>query len=160
MTSVEKAYIAGFLDGDGCVMAQLVKHKDYKLGFQIRVSIVFYQKSKNQQILSWLKSILQRGYIRQRNDDMTELTIVGPVEVRKTLVLLQPFLRLKSELAQKVIELIDLLPAKMDAKTLLRLSKLVDQPANFTYYKKRTNTSATVQEYLQKHKLFPVETSS
>ena len=29
----EKAYIAGFLDGDGRIMAQLVKRKDYKLGF-------------------------------------------------------------------------------------------------------------------------------
>lgn len=159
MSSEEIAYIAGFLDGDGCVMAQLVNHKDYKLGFQIRVSIVFYQKSNNQHILSWLKSKLKFGYTRQRNDGMTEYTIVGPVEVRETLVLLLPFLRLKSDLARKVIKLINMLPSRMDASTLLKLSQLVDETALFTYSKKRTNTSLTVQEFLQKHKLFPVETS-
>jgi hypothetical protein len=159
MLNEEKAYIAGFLDGDGCVMAQLVKHKDYKFGFQIRVSIVFYQKSSNQKILSWLKSKLKFGYIRQRNDGMSEYTIVGPIKVRETLVLLLPFLRLKSGLAQKVIKLVNQLPSKIDEKKLLRLSKLVDETAKFTYSKKRTNTSLTVQEYLQKHRLFPVETS-
>jgi intein-encoded DNA endonuclease-like protein len=40
----EKAYIAGFLDGDGSIMAQLVSRKDYRLRYQIRVSVVFYQK--------------------------------------------------------------------------------------------------------------------
>jgi hypothetical protein len=28
----EKAYIAGFLDGDGSIMAQLVSRKDYRSG--------------------------------------------------------------------------------------------------------------------------------
>ena len=43
MNDEEKSYIAGFLDGDGSIMAQLVKRKGYKLGFQVRTSIVFYQ---------------------------------------------------------------------------------------------------------------------
>ncbi len=41
MSDEDKAYIAGFLDGDGSIMAQLVFRKDYRLGYQIRVSIVF-----------------------------------------------------------------------------------------------------------------------
>ena len=159
MNNEEKAYIAGFLDGDGCVMAQLVKHKDYLLGFQIRVSIVFYQKLKNQEILTWLKSMLQYGYIRERNDGMAEYTIVGSAEVRETLVFLLPFLRLKSELAQKVIDLIDQLPKKMNADSLLKLSKLVDETALFTYSKKRKQTYQSVHDYFSEHKLFPVETS-
>jgi len=42
----EKSYIAGFLDGDGCVNAQIVRREDYRLRFQIRVSITFFQKTK------------------------------------------------------------------------------------------------------------------
>ncbi len=53
-----KAYIAGFLDGDGCIMAQLVRRKDYIYGYQIRTSIVFYQKSSHEDILFWLKEQL------------------------------------------------------------------------------------------------------
>jgi hypothetical protein len=160
MLNEEKSYIAGFLDGDGCIMAQLVKHKDYIFGFQVRVSIVFYQKSTHQEILSWLKSMLRVGYIRNRNDGMTEYTIVGLKEVREVLLLLSPFLRLKKVLAQEVLKLIKTYPDKMTPKELLRLSILVDKTATFTYSKKRTNTSESVKTFLKEHNLFPVETES
>ena len=45
-TIEQKAYIAGFLDGDGCINAQIVKRPDYKLQFQIRVTLTFFQKTK------------------------------------------------------------------------------------------------------------------
>ena len=41
-----KAYYAGFLDGDGSILAQLVRRQDYVYKFGIRVSIVFYQTTK------------------------------------------------------------------------------------------------------------------
>ena len=88
MSNEEKAYIAGFLDGDGCIMAQLVRRKDYVYGYQVRTSIVFYQKSSHKEILSWLKKQLKYGYIRDRNDGMTEYTIVGFKEVQEILALL------------------------------------------------------------------------
>ena len=46
LTENEKAYIAGFIDGDGCILSQIIKREDYKYKFQIRVSITFYQKKK------------------------------------------------------------------------------------------------------------------
>ena len=157
MTNEEKSYIAGFLDGDGCIMAQLVHHKDYVYGYQVRVSIVFYQKNTHQEILSWLKTMLKIGYIRQRNDGMTEYTIVGLREVKETIELLHPFLRLKKVLAKEVIELINSYPIKMTVKDLIRLSKIVDKTAKFNYSKKRTNTSETVTAFLKSHNLFEVE---
>ena len=30
------SYIGGFLDSDGCITAQIIRRKDYVLGFQIR----------------------------------------------------------------------------------------------------------------------------
>eukprot|EP01047_Picozoa_sp_COSAG01_P000436 COSAG01_NODE_8_length_44037_cov_102.614593_10_plen_59_part_00 len=45
LTIEEKAYIAGFLDGDGSINAQIVQRKDYVLKFQIRVSVTFFQKT-------------------------------------------------------------------------------------------------------------------
>ena len=158
MSNEEKAYIAGFLDGDGCIMAQLVRRKDYIYGYQVRVSIVFYQKQVHQEILSWLKSKLNYGYIRLRNDGMAEYTIVGFKEVKEVLVLLIKYLRLKKVLAQKVVELIDSHPQRMNASELVRLSQLVDETAQFTYSKKRTNTSEVIVTFLKDKNLFPVET--
>lgn len=158
MLNEDKAYIAGFLDGDGCIMAQLVRRKDYVYGYQVRTSIVFYQKSINKKILSWLKEKLKYGYIRDRNDGMTEYTIVGLKEVREILKLLYKHLRLKKVLAARTVHLIDKCPKKMSPEELISLSRLVDETAKFTYSKKRTNTSATVINFLKNINLFPVET--
>ncbi len=159
MSDETRAYIAGFLDGDGSIMAQLVHRKDYKLGYQIRVSIVFYQKTNHQEILFWLKEQLNYGYIRHRKDGMTEYTITGLTEVEQVLELLRDKLRLKKALAQQVLRLISLHPKKMTAKKLLFLAKLVDKTAEFNYSKKRTNTAKTVLAYLKDNQLSPVETS-
>lgn len=159
MSDEVRAYIAGFLDGDGSIMAQLVRRKDYKLGYQIRVSIVFYQKTSHQEILFWLKEQLQHGYIRNRNDGMTEYAIVGLTEVEQVLKLLQDNLRLKKTLAKEVRRLIRLHPQKMTARKLLTLAKIVDKTAEFNYSKKRTITTLVVSQFLNDNKLFPVETS-
>ena len=159
MSDEVAAYIAGFLDGDGSIMAQLVYRKDYRLGYQIRVSIVFYQKHSHREILFWLKEQLKYGYIRDRNDGMTEYTIVGLAEVAQILNLLQSKLRLKKRLAEDVLKLIALHPKKMTATKLARLAAMVDKTAEFNYSKKRTNTSEVVKRYLKDNDLFPVETS-
>ena len=148
MSNEEKAYIAGFLDGDGSIMAQLVSRKDYKLGYQIRVSVVFYQKSTHQEILLWLKEQLGYGYVRRRNDGMSEYTIVGLREVEHVLTLLYPFLRLKKALAKDVLGLIKQHPPQRKM-TVSQLSKLVDKTASFNYSKKRTITCAVVIAYLR-----------
>ena len=154
MSNEEKAYIAGFLDGDGCIMAQLVYRKDYIYGYQVRTSVVFYQKMSHNVILSWLKRQLKYGYIRERNDGMTEYTIVGFKEVQEVLALLYPFLRLKKVLAKLVLQLIKSHPKRMSPQGLLKISALVDKTATFNYSKKRTNTSQTIRTFL-KHKSFP-----
>jgi hypothetical protein len=51
MSNEDKAYIAGFMDDDGSIMAQLINRKDYKLRYQILVSCVFYQKTTHQDFL-------------------------------------------------------------------------------------------------------------
>jgi hypothetical protein len=158
VSNEELAYIAGFLDGDGCIMAQLIRRKDYIFGYQIRTSIVFYQRSKNQKILQWLKSKLKIGYIRNRNDEMAEYTIVGLKEVSLILRMLLPYLRLKKYLANGVIRIIKAYPKHMTPEKLLYLSKLVDDTAKFNYSKKRTNTSKAVRLHLENANLFPVET--
>jgi hypothetical protein len=51
ITNEDKAYIAGFLDGDGSLLTQIVKNPSYKYGFTIRYTIQFVQKKKNHNIM-------------------------------------------------------------------------------------------------------------
>lgn len=42
---IDYAYIAGFIDGDGRLLGQLVKRPENKYQFEIRITINFYQKT-------------------------------------------------------------------------------------------------------------------
>jgi len=45
LTQLQLAYIAGFIDGDGCINGLIIKSNDYKRKFKLQVSVVFFQKS-------------------------------------------------------------------------------------------------------------------
>ncbi len=162
MKKAELAYIAGFLDGDGCIMLQLVYRRDYIYGYQIRASIVFYQNQRYRYFLEWLKSKFINGYIRNRNDGMAEYTIVGVRPVLKVLKLLQSYIRLKKKQVEIALNVLRLMPGsgrKINPTLLLSLSKEVDKFAFLNYSRRRTNTSFKVEEYLRsRHFLDPVET--
>ena len=164
MTNEEFAYLAGFLDGDGCIMLQLVRLRDYVCGYQIRASIVFYQKTSNAFFLDWLKAKLKHGYIRHRNDGMSEYTIVGTTTVLALIQKMYPYLRLKkrqAELAKSVLEKMPTGGQKMSPVLLLELAKEVDTFAVLNYSKRRTNTSMQVKQFLLSRQLLnPVETDS
>lgn len=147
-----RSYIAGFLDGDGCIMLQLVYRKDYILGYQIRASIVFYQKQQYRPFLLWLKKQFKEvGYVRDRNDGMSEYTIVGIDHVKNVLELLLPYLILKKKQALLTLKVIREMPGsgrKMTASKLISLSKYVDQFLILNYSKKRVNTSEKLIAFL------------
>jgi hypothetical protein len=149
LTKLEKAYIAGFLDGDGCVMFQLVRRKDYIYGYQVRASIVFYQKDKHVGHLQWLKKKLVYGYVRIRKDRMAEYAIVGIQPVMETLSELKPYVRLKKKhvfLAEKIAKQLPRYQ-RLNKQLLLKVSQLIDQYTQLNYSKRRTNTTATLQAF-------------
>ncbi len=149
LSELEKAYIAGFLDGDGCVMFQLVRRKDYIYGYQVRVSVVFYQKKSHIDHLYWLHKKCGKGYVRVRNDGMAEYTIVGIQSVMDLLVQLKPNLRLKKPHVLLAEEIAKRLPryTRLNQELLLDVSQLIDQYTHLNYSKRRTNTTATLQAF-------------
>ena len=153
------AYIAGFLDGDGSIFFQVIRKNDYCLGFQIRTSIAFYQKSENEQILLWLNDQFGSGYIRRRKTGVSDYTIVEMREVQRILKLLQPYVRLKKEHVRLGLEILEGLPLSGGATGLISLCRLVDRFRNINYSKKRTVTSSDVEMFLRSRGyLAPVET--
>jgi hypothetical protein len=153
--STVKSYIAGFLDADGCIMFQLVKREDYRYGFQIRASIVFYQKTNNKKHLEWIKNVLGVGYIRDRNDHMTEYTIVGLNLVIKILELLKPYIRLKKPQVHLANKIYALVSDKCDLNQFIKAAELVDKFGELNYSKRRSNTSLVLKAYLRQHDLYP-----
>lgn len=151
LTDTEKSYIGGFLDGDGCVNAQIVRRKDYVLKFQIRVSVTFFQSTKRKWFLILLKKKLKMGTIRNRPDGMTELTIVGPESVCKLLLTLQPYILVKRRQTSLVLKIIEKLSqSKRDPRAFLTLCAIADKFEVLNDSKKREVTSVTVRDLLEK----------
>jgi intein-encoded DNA endonuclease-like protein len=146
--STTLAYIAGFLDGDGSIFFQIVSRPDYKLKFQIRSSIAFYQDTKNVKILEWFKEIFEAGYIRHRKTGISDYTIVDSKEVKRILELLQPYVKLKREHVDLGLDILKRLENKKSKEEFLEICKLVDKFKELNYSKKRTMTHEVVKKSL------------
>lgn len=114
-TSVNHAYIAGFLDGDGSIMLQIKKRHDTKRGIRFMATICFYQDSRHEKPLHWIRKMLGIGYIHHRNDGMTEVRINGFKQVQDVLEKMLPHLKFKREQATSVHRACQLLAYKRSA---------------------------------------------
>ena len=157
MDEVTKSYIAGFLDGDGSIFFQLVSHKDYVFGYQIRSSIAFYQHTSGAKILHWLKDQYSVGYIRKRGN-LEDYTIVGWENVEKILKELRPYVRLKRPQVDLALDIITLAQKDLDVQKFVALCQRVDEFKVLNYSKKRSQTSEKVVEFLTERNLLPVTT--
>lgn len=97
------AYIAGFLDGDGSLMLQIKKRSDSPRGWRFMATVCFYQDSRHDEPLNWLRQSLGIGYLSKRKDGMTELRINGHKQCHEILVKLYPFIKFKKHQADYLL---------------------------------------------------------
>jgi len=60
LSKEQRAYIAGFLDGDGSIYVRLKPNSTYRYRFQVSPAIVFYQSEKESNYLQWLQKKNER----------------------------------------------------------------------------------------------------
>lgn len=138
------AYCAGFLDGDGSMMLQIKKRKDGKIGTRFMATICFYQDTRHEKPLHWIREVFDIGYISKRNDGMSELRINGYKQVHDILSALLPYIRFKPLQATALKEACALLSntkfALLTKKQLVQLVEhvLVIQNENYVTKKKKS----------------------
>ena len=143
-SKIDFAYIAGFLDGDGSLMLQLKKRADGKKKWRFMFTICFYQDTRHEAPLHWIKDILQIGYISRRNDGMSELRINGFLQVRDIPKNLLPYIKFKKVQAKAMYVASDIL-CRDKKLTEFQLVRLVDcilqiQGSNYVTRHKKTKT--------------------
>ncbi|MHB8710645.1 MAG: LAGLIDADG family homing endonuclease [Minisyncoccota bacterium] len=152
VVDTELAYIAGFLDGDGSLMLQLKKRADSNRGVRFMATICFYQDTRHNAPLSWIRARLKCGYVSRRNDGMTELRINGFSQVRKTLEALQPYLRFKKKQAVLLIKACKLLELQtlraMKSRDTRKIVDLLLLIQNENYMSKRRKTKEELYHIL------------
>ena len=146
---VKLAWLAGFIDADGSVNAQIIPRDDYILKYQVRVSLTVSQSTKRHHILLYMQKLLGKGTIRKRNNSMSEFCVVGATQVKLSLESILPYLELKKPQAKLVLEIIQKLPYTKDANTLLHACVLTDKIGMLTDGKKPTIKSQEVRTTLQ-----------
>ncbi len=112
---VDKAWLAGFLDGEGCITAWFYTCKPPRRGLQFVVRVHF---SNNDAIIirksSEILSSMQIGYCYQLQKRKNEkhntgivLTVNGKGRIKKLLNNLMPYLTGKKEQAEIMLKVID-----------------------------------------------------
>ena len=75
LNQLQKAYLAGFLDGDGSIYAQLKPNSTYRYGFQIAPYVVLFQSQKDQENFAKVCEPIGYGKTRVRKDGILEYSI-------------------------------------------------------------------------------------
>ncbi|MFA5767038.1 MAG: LAGLIDADG family homing endonuclease, partial [Candidatus Paceibacterota bacterium] len=145
LSKEEKAYIAGFLDGDGSIHVRLKPNRTYRYRFQISPAVVFYQSAKEGDHLKWLNKLLGIGYIRKRNDGIVEFIVGDSDSIIALLCNLLPYLRLKKKQAELMLEIIKLRKSVGTAEDFLKIAQKIDLFQNINYSKKRIRNSLEVE---------------
>ena len=109
-------------------------------------TICFYQDSRHDKTLSWIRDVFEIGYLSKRNDGMTELRINGYRQVRSILVCLLPYIRFKSVQAEALHQACEILSKgtirTLEKEEVIQLVNLilVIQKENYVTKKKKTKT--------------------
>jgi hypothetical protein len=149
--SIDKAYIAGFLDGDGSIMLQIKKRSDTIKGYRFMATICFYQDTRHEDTLFWIQKCLRNGYISRRNDAMTELRINGFSKVEDILEDLRPYIRFKKVQAEAMLKACRILKMnlkKLSNKQLIEVIDLIITIQNSNYVSRRKKTREELMNLL------------
>ena len=105
------AYVAGFFDGDGSLVAILEKQSSkYSRTYRPRIRVNFTQHIRHKNMLEDLKIYLGAGEVRLvSSHDLAELVIQDRQDIRKILERMFPHLVLKRKQAIIALEVLDLL---------------------------------------------------
>jgi hypothetical protein len=142
-SEVNRAYLAGLLDGDGAVMACIERHPEKKFRFRVRIGIKISQNEN--QVLRWCKAITGFGGIRH-NRTQYEWQSFDQKEIRNFLGLLLPYVKVKRKQTELAIKIID---TKITSLSILtKVARLADALSKLNVRSKgrRKNFATMIQE--------------
>jgi intein-encoded DNA endonuclease-like protein len=136
-TPTERAYIAGFLDGDGSIYVQAKKNDTYRYGYQVAPAIVFFQSAKSEKLFTEFHEFLNLGLMRKRKDGVMEITVGRIAELLQLIEVVKPYTRLKRKQLELLESILVAKAAVEDQRSFSNLLRLIDGYRNLNYSKKR-----------------------
>ena len=155
MEETVKAYIAGFLDGDGSVMLQIKPREDCRYGFRLYSTVCLYQDISQQSALEWIADQIQVGYISKRNDGMLEYRIDGYERVENLLEAVKPYIKFKKPQIDLMLSALKELKQEQTPEQFLRICKLADGISEANYRSNRKYSAAFVEAEFKTRGILP-----
>ena len=125
-TEVDRAYLAGLIDGDGCIMATIERHGEKKFGFRVRVEIKITQKESS--LLTSLQKQYNVGRIAP-NRTTCDWIVRDKQQVWLLLGIFAPYTRAK---VKQVAIAREILAARVATlRDLQRIARLADTLSTF-----------------------------
>lgn len=142
-----RGYLAGAIDCDGAIVAQFVRRQDYKLGWQIRLTVQISQSIKRRKYLEDICNKIGLGFVRDRGE-MCDWIVTDIKQVKKLLEVLKENLKMKQDQAVLVLEIIEKLSSvQNDPQRFLEVANLVDRVSVLNDSSKRIHTSFSIRNF-------------
>lgn len=143
-SAAQRAYLAGFLDGDGAIMATIERHSEKKYGFRVRVTMKITQRDTEP--VAWLRKTYGVGCVRA-NRTTNEWIVRDQRAVYALLTLIKPYVHVKHQQVLLAQEILTTAIACRD--DLVRVAQKADALSLFNVRSKnrRTNFVTMIQEY-------------
>ena len=130
------AYLAGFLDGDGCITIRFEKSKTTRLKYRSRVRVSFTQhKSKREVLDQFCKKIGSGKVAEYDHNKMAEYVIYDQKVIKKLLKDIEPYVFVKRRhllIAQKLLNLKNNGYNKDSLEQMLKLRKSIAALNNYS----------------------------
>lgn len=166
LSETERAYIAGFIDGEGTIGISLV----YRNGLPIHGTPVVSISNTNKRVLEWIASKVNRAkWIKKsvhvykqpeynpRHRDFYALNLCSRLRLEPFLKAILPYLQIKRKLAQTVLEFYEARIFQrpysiQDWKRILKIRELTNS-SRFPQIKRRKFLAHFIKELEKKGKL-------
>ena len=144
------AYIAGFLDGDGCVKARIDKQPNNKFGLRTRIAVTFTQHTRNRFVLDWIYNQLKNGSIADyESKHLSEYAITDSKFIKRLLKGIKPFVVNKSKQLDLALQLLALEDRFKNEASFNKALSLANQIRSLNNYKKKYSFSSPVTTYME-----------
>ena len=143
LSSTKRAYLAGFLDGDGSVYVRAKPNASYRFGFQVAPYIVLFQSAKEKKKFKEVCSLIGFGRMRERKDGIVEYVIGRLDDVKKFINLVKPYSVLKRDQIVLLEEILIKKEKIKNEKDFQDLLDLIDAYRTLNYSAKRKKRKLT-----------------
>ncbi|OGD44691.1 hypothetical protein A3J02_02990 [Candidatus Azambacteria bacterium RIFCSPLOWO2_02_FULL_46_11] len=137
LSQTQKAYLAGFLDGDGSIYVRAKPNPTYRYGFQIAPYIVLFQSQKDKDNFSKVCALIGLGHLRERKDGILEYIVSKKDSIDEFLQIVKPYSILKREQVELMSKILKAKHKVQSKKDFAILIDLIDQFRELNYSKKR-----------------------